>query len=82
MTLESSIRGASVLGMVGAGGIGEELWKDLSFLRYDKVSFIILILLIFIFLTDSLSWFFRKKDSLIKITTYQGYKKVKLFQKL
>ena len=59
LTLESSIRGASVLGMVGAGGIGEELWKNLSFLRYDKVSFIILILLIFIFLTDSLSWFFR-----------------------
>lgn len=50
--------------MVGAGGIGEELWKDLSFLRYDKVSFIILILLIFIFLTDSLSWFFRKKIAL------------------
>ncbi|MBF1196909.1 MAG: ABC transporter permease subunit, partial [Fusobacterium periodonticum] len=43
LTLESSIRGASVLGMVGAGGIGEELWKNLSFLRYDKVSFIIVI---------------------------------------
>ena len=82
LTLESSIRGASVLGMVGAGGIGEELWKNLSFLRYDKVSFIILILLIFIFLTDSLSWFFRKKDSLIKITTYQGYKKSKIISKL
>ena len=82
LTLESSIRGASVLGMVGAGGIGEELWKDLSFLRYDKVSFIILILLIFIFLTDSLSWFFRKKDSLIKIITYQGYKKSKIISKI
>jgi len=82
LTLESSIRGASVLGMVGAGGIGEELWKDLSFLRYDKVSFIILILLIFIFLTDSLSWFFRKKDSLIKITTYQGYKRSKIISKI
>ena len=68
--------------MVGAGGIGEELWKDLSFLRYDKVSFIILILLIFIFLTDSLSWFFRKKDSLIKITTYQGYKRSKIISKI
>ena len=77
LTLESSIRGASVLGMVGAGGIGEELWKNLSFLRYDKVSFIIVILLGFIFLTDTLSWFFRKKDNLIKITTSEGYKKSK-----
>ncbi|MBF0992458.1 MAG: ABC transporter permease subunit, partial [Fusobacterium sp.] len=77
LTLESSIRGASVLGMVGAGGIGEELWKNLSFLRYDKVSFIIVILLGFIFLTDTLSWFFRKKDNLIKITTSKGYKKSK-----
>lgn len=82
LTLESSIRGASVLGMVGAGGIGEELWKDLSFLRYDKVSFIILILLVFIFLTDSLSWFFRKKDSFIKITTYKGYKASKVISKI
>ena len=31
---------------------------------------------------DSLSWFFRKKDSLIKITTYQGYKKNKVISKL
>ncbi len=77
LTLESSIRGASVLGMVGAGGIGEELWKNLSFLRYDKVSFIIVILLGFIFLTDTLSWFFRKKDNLIKITTSKGYKRSK-----
>ncbi len=90
LTLESSIRGASVLGMVGAGGIGEELWKDLSFLRYDKVSFIILILLIFILVaqvvmfrnTRALSWFFRKKDSFIKITTYQGYKKSKIISKI
>ena len=77
LMLESSIRGASVLGMVGAGGIGEELWKNLSFLRYDKVSFIIVILLGFIFLTDTLSWFFRKKDNLIKITTSKGYKRSK-----
>ena len=78
LILESSIRGASVLGMVGAGGIGEELWKDLSFLRYDKVSFIVLILLIFIFITDTISWFFRKKDNYIKVSTYKGYKFSKL----
>lgn len=82
LNLESSMRGASVLGMVGAGGIGEELWKNLNYLRYDKVSFIILILLLFIFLTDSISYFFRKKDILIKISSHKEYlnlKKIKNF---
>ncbi|WP_022819004.1 PhnE/PtxC family ABC transporter permease [Fusobacterium russii] len=74
LSLESSMRGASVLGLVGAGGIGQELWKNLNYLRYDKVSFIILLLLFFIFITDSVSYFFRKKDSIIKTSTYRAYK--------
>lgn len=85
LSLESSMRGASVLGMVGAGGIGQELWKNLNYLRYDKVSFIILLLLLFIFITDSVSYFFRKKDSIIKTHTYKAYrvqKKLNLFSTL
>lgn len=82
LTLESSIRGASVLGMVGAGGIGQELWKNLSYLRYDKVAFIILVLVAFIFLTDTISWFFRKKDSYIVVNSFSGYKRQKLFSKI
>ncbi|MDO5733343.1 MAG: ABC transporter permease subunit, partial [Eubacteriales bacterium] len=35
--LESNIRSASILGFVGAGGIGQVLWKDLNHLRYDRV---------------------------------------------
>ena len=42
LTLESSIRGASVLGLVGAGGIGQRLWQELNHLRYDRVSIIII----------------------------------------
>lgn len=34
--LESSIRGASVLGLVGAGGIGQRLCQELNHLRYDR----------------------------------------------
>lgn len=82
ITLESSIRGASVLGMVGAGGIGVELWKNLSYLRYDKVAFIILTLLIFIFFTDSISWFFRKKNFFEKNSTYEDFKKEKIIKKI
>ncbi|MBS9776080.1 MAG: ABC transporter permease subunit [Fusobacterium sp.] len=82
LSLESSIRGASVLGLVGAGGIGEELLKNLSYLRYDKVSFIILNLLLLIMLIDTVSWFFRKKDSFFKITTEKSYKNLKLIKKI
>lgn len=85
LSLESSMRGASVLGMVGAGGIGQELWKNLNYLRYDRVSFIILLLLLFIFITDSVSYFFRKKDSIIKTHTYKAYKiqkKINVFSSL
>lgn len=80
LSLESSMRGASVLGMVGAGGIGEELWKNLNYLRYDKVSFIILILLFFIFITDSISYFFRKRDIIFNISSYREYKNLKVLK--
>ncbi len=82
LSLESSIRGASVLGLVGAGGIGEELLKNLSYLRYDKVSFIILNLLILIMIIDSVSWFFRKRDLFFKITTEKSYKNLKIIRKI
>lgn len=82
LSLESSMRGASVLGMVGAGGIGQELWKNLNYLRYDKVSFIIVLLLLFIFITDSVSYFFRRKDDLIKTSTYKAYKNQKIIKNL
>lgn len=41
--LESSIRGASILGLVGAGGIGQKIWEELNHLRYDRVALILLI---------------------------------------
>lgn len=81
LTLESSIRGASVLGMVGAGGIGEELWKNLNYLRYDKVSFIILILLFFIFLTDTISMHFRKNKFFLNLTSWESYRNIKYLKK-
>ncbi|MBQ3437613.1 MAG: ABC transporter permease subunit, partial [Fusobacterium sp.] len=82
LSLESSMRGASVLGMVGAGGIGQELWKNLNYLRYDKVSFIIILLLLFIFITDSVSYFFRKKDNIIKTVSYEGFRFNKILKKI
>ena len=70
--LESSIRGASVLGLVGAGGIGQRLWQELNHLRYDRVSLIILILVILIFIIDLISFYFRNLENNIN-TTYKSF---------
>lgn len=66
LTLESNIRGASILGLVGAGGIGQLLWKELNHLRYDRVALIILLLILAIVVIDLTSYYFRhKKDKVI-----------------
>ena len=66
--LESSIRGASVLGLVGAGGIGQRLWQELNHLRYDRVSLIILILILLIFIMDMISYYFRSREYKTNVT--------------
>lgn len=53
--LESCIRSAAVLGLVGAGGIGQLLWKDLNVFRYDNIATIIFVLFLTIFLIDYIS---------------------------
>ncbi|MDO4754570.1 MAG: ABC transporter permease subunit, partial [Bacillota bacterium] len=53
--LESCIRSAAVLGLVGAGGIGQILWKDLNSFRYDNIATIIITLFLTIFLIDWIS---------------------------
>lgn len=72
LMLESSIRGASVLGLVGAGGIGQRLWQELNHLRYDRVSLIILVLIVLIFLIDLISFYFRNQENAVA-TTYRKF---------
>lgn len=52
IVLESNIRNATILGLVGAGGIGQIIWKNLNHLKYDNLSSIILALFILIFFID------------------------------
>lgn len=52
ITVETNMRNAAVLGLVGAGGIGQLLWKDLNHLRYDNVAMIVLAMFLMIILTD------------------------------
>lgn len=55
LRFEINLRSASVIGFVGAGGIGEELYKVIAFNYYEEISAIILLIILAVVLTDLLS---------------------------
>ncbi|MGJ9406427.1 phosphonate ABC transporter, permease protein PhnE [Nesterenkonia aurantiaca] len=59
--LEKSIRGATVLGMVGAGGIGGELTTAFSLRQFDTAFAIILMILVVVLLAEQLSAMVRRR---------------------
>ena len=59
--LDRNIRMTTMLGIVGAGGIGHELQSLFRMFEYQKVSAIIIIIFITIFVIDHLSSFIRSK---------------------
>jgi phosphonate transport system permease protein len=59
--LDRNIRMATMLGIVGAGGIGYELQSAFRMFEYPKVSAIIIIIFITIFIIDNLSTYIRSK---------------------
>ena len=59
--LDRNIRMATMLGIVGAGGIGYELQSSFRMFDYPRVSAIIIIIFITIFLIDALSSYIRSK---------------------
>ncbi len=52
---EINLRAATVLGMVGAGGIGLPLIQRLQFRRWDEVSMFLLVIVGFIIIVDAIS---------------------------
>lgn len=60
-TFEVNVRAASVLGFVGAGGIGLHLDQQLNSLRYDRASTIILLTLVIVLVIDYASTYLRRK---------------------
>jgi len=58
---EVNVRASTVLGYVGAGGIGQILSTQLNFFRYDRVAVIILIILLVVMVTDLISGVLRKE---------------------
>tara|TARA_Y100000389_G_scaffold199355_1_gene237579 strand:+ start:758 stop:1612 length:855 start_codon:yes stop_codon:yes gene_type:complete len=59
--LDRNIRMATMLGIVGAGGIGYELQSAFRMFEYPKVSAIIIIIFFTIFIIDNVSSYIRSK---------------------
>ena len=59
--LDRNVRMATMLGIVGAGGIGYELQSSFRMFEYQKVSAIIIIIFITIFIIDNISTYIRAK---------------------
>ena len=55
LRFEINLRSASVIGFVGAGGIGEELYKVISFNYYEEISAIVLLVILCVAAIDMLS---------------------------
>ena len=58
---EIAVRSASTLGLVGAGGIGAPLVFAIQARNWDKVSVILIGVVVAVFAIDSLAGFIRKK---------------------
>lgn len=59
--LEVAIRACLILGIVGAGGIGQLLYNDFKQFYYEKVSFEVLLIMLLITAVDYLGAWVRKK---------------------
>jgi phosphonate ABC transporter permease subunit PhnE len=58
---ESNSRAATVLGLIGAGGIGQALFENLQAFNYRTVSTIAIIIIVAVTLIDTLSQVMRKR---------------------
>lgn len=58
---ENNIRMASVLGFVGAGGLGQMLYVSLSLFQEAQASTVILAMLVLVFAVDALSGWSRQR---------------------
>ena len=61
LRFEINIRASTILGFVGAGGIGQELYLVINFNYYEEVSAIILLIILTVVSIDLFSGYLRKK---------------------
>lgn len=58
---EINVRSASVLGFIGAGGIGQELYQSIRSFAYADVSAVVLVIVAMVMLTDMVSQWVRAR---------------------
>jgi phosphonate transport system permease protein len=58
---ESNVRSATVVGMVGAGGVGVLLWEAIRSFQFEQTAAIMLVVIVTVSLLDFASQFIRKK---------------------
>ena len=58
---ESNTRSATILGIVGAGGIGFHLSDRIRAHRWDEVCFIIIMIIVVVAVIDVISHFLRRR---------------------
>jgi phosphonate transport system permease protein len=58
---EYNFRASTVMGMVGAGGIGLELMSSLRLMQYQQVSAILIVILLMVTLVDSFGAYLRRR---------------------
>lgn len=61
MRLEINFRQSTILGLVGAGGIGQELMTNIKLDRYDQVSMTLLLIIVVVSVLDYVSGELRKR---------------------
>lgn len=61
MRLEVNFRSSTILGLVGAGGIGQELMTNIKLDRHDQVSMTLLLIVVVVSLLDTLSGWLRRR---------------------
>jgi len=58
---ELDIRASTVLGIVGAGGIGRVLEAQRAFFRFDRIMAIVIVIFVIVFLIEQVSVFVRRR---------------------
>lgn len=58
---EINLRAATILGLVGAGGIGLPLIQRIQFRRWDEVSTLLIVIVAFVIVVDTVSSYFRRR---------------------
>jgi phosphonate transport system permease protein len=58
---EINVRGATVIGFVGAGGIGQELYSVISFNYYQEISAIVALIILAVSIIDLTSEALRRR---------------------